>query len=71
MIVGGYSLHLYCDVGGDPYAKNCPNKPWHGKPTEFDGKSKHDTYTQARRQGWKINVEGRAICPKCAKEGRK
>jgi len=73
MIVGCYTLDLYCD-----------NKPAHqylwisdymsdGKfPVQFIGERGCDCRQQARKAGWKLMRDGRALCPRCtgAKAGR-
>jgi hypothetical protein len=68
-IVGGYELHLYCDV--------CPRgkgNGWRPKFDQFFGESLQGCLRQARREGWVIrpmaasaegqNGLGRCVCPK-------
>ena len=74
MIVGGYSLHLYCDHenqhGRDDYGE-------YGQfPHEFDEASKTAATKAARKAGWIVRHataegEGRAVCPSCKKRGLK
>lgn len=65
MIVGGYSLHLYCDQPG------CQtNSTGFGvKPSEFAGWCRRDAEKQARADGWSFNHKRpeQVKCPNCAK----
>lgn len=81
MIVGCYSVHLYCDSGGHDgftghdgayVVKNGPE--WHNTVTianEFAGRNERECLTQARSIGWIIRSPRRkprvAVCPVCAK----
>lgn len=70
MIVGCYSLHLYCDTGnakpgmtGD--GGNSPHgfdNPGFG---EFTGPTEGDCKRQARNQGWRFGRDSRVFCPTC------
>lgn len=71
MVVGGYSLDLYCDYPDESYA--------HRGSAQFAGAGKADfaaetgpaAKAEAKRAGWKIERgERRAICPSCQKVGR-
>ena len=70
MIVGGYSLHLYCDSGLKP-AGNVEGHGWAGEanPAEFAGRNKTACRTQAKARGW-ILQGTLAICPVCAVQWR-
>lgn len=58
MIAGAYSLHLYCDNESDDHAyKEFP----HEYVDEFGSSCRR----RARKAGWKLYRDGRAICPKC------
>jgi hypothetical protein len=71
MVVGGYSLDLYCDF---------PDESWdHRGNAQFAGYGRADfaaesgpeARAQAKRAGWKIDRgQMRAICPTCQKAGR-
>lgn len=66
MIVGGYTMDLYCDNGrpGDG------THPWsmYEKPTEFAGHNRAACVKQARDAGWIIDERNRrCYCPTCAK----
>ena len=66
MIVGCYSLDLYCDnekVHKDEY----PGM----KSIELQGRSRESCLRQARQVGWKINIQKwTCYCPQCKrKEG--
>ena len=72
--VGGYQLHLYCDV------PDCP-RVWDGgvkQPGEFMASTLMKTRTVARKNGWKMG-EGNIVtgcdpawrCPPCVKAGRR
>ena len=58
MIVGGYTLDLYCD------SEKCPVGFKAGR-WSFTGPTKARCMREARKGGWKIRL-GKAICPKCA-----
>lgn len=71
MIVGCYSMHLYCDTGNDE-----PGMPGdNGNPTphdyrdegnaEFTGRTEADCIRQAKALGWRFTRNKRAICPRC------
>lgn len=67
MIVGCYSLHLYCDFGKGPEGDQT-----HGGvrflefPHEFTGKTESACLKEARKAGWKIYpAQRKAKCPKC------
>lgn len=69
MIVGGYTLHLYCDT------KDCPNSrcELQGDTTipPFVANDEHGYMcrSKARREGWRLNVfRGTCLCPDCAKK---
>lgn len=76
MITGGYVLHLYCDnptptalleLGGDEKV----NKFNHGKCWEYGGQEGRDARRQARKEGWKLNLQdGIAYCPYCTGRDR-
>lgn len=65
MIVGAYSLDLYCDTR-NPAHKLFAN---YGKNSaDFAGYDRADAVRQARRWGWTINWKDRtARCPLCKK----
>ena len=55
MIVGCYSMDLYCDC------KLCldarANDPYLWRPAQFCGYSQADTVRQARKAGWKFSSD--------------
>jgi hypothetical protein len=62
MIVGGYTLDLYCD---------CPTHvdTYKEFPDQYYGERGSKCRSQARRMGWKLSWKtgiGIAICPKCS-----
>jgi len=61
MIVGGYSLHLYCD--GPFHAELHPVRLT-SLDAEFEGHDERDCNRQAKRRGWHLR-KGIAICPDC------
>lgn len=82
MIVGGYSLHLYCDTGspdGSAVGEDCPYKPALSSLSDegdIYGASRRDCMAQARKRGWTFPIgsnsgEMRAICPRCSKDAKK
>ena len=57
MIIGCYTLDLYCDN------KDCYTV---GMPHQFTGPSAMHCYKQARAIGWIINLQkSKAYCPRC------
>ena len=69
MIVGAYTLHLYCETNGCEYARRYVN----GERFEFVGSNASQCYREAREHGWKISLKERsAHCPECsAARGKK
>ncbi len=73
MIVGCYSLHLYCDTPGCPMGRCAPSSDGIGRaPGEFThDKNETGAIAKARRAGWKINLGyGTCFCPTCSKRPR-
>ncbi len=63
MIVGGYTLDLYCD-NEKPYPDGI--HPFKYFPQEFVGETRQECAKEARQVGWKLNFNKRtAICPIC------
>lgn len=67
MIVGCYTLHLYCDFERD--GKHGGVETYKiGWPAEFTGKTESECLKEARKAGWRIfKAEGKAKCPRCVK----
>lgn len=71
MIVGCYTLDLYCD------GKGClTNHPFgigpesRYIPVQFTGETGQECRKEATRAGWVINNRaGTCLCPKCVREG--
>lgn len=73
MIVGCYTIDLYCDGGGDGY--NCPN----GREFEsircgsscydsYAGTNERDCLAQARKMGWTFKENNtKAFCRYCSR----
>jgi DNA-directed RNA polymerase subunit RPC12/RpoP len=60
MIVGCYSLDLYCDKPNDAHE-------YKEFPHEFNEEHGSTCRAEARKKGWVLNVkDGTAICPKCS-----
>ena len=60
MIVGCYTLDLYCDD------ETCKPK-FKEFPKNFIAEYGSECRAQARRAGWKLNLrDGTAICPRCS-----
>ncbi len=61
MIVGTYTLDLYCDTEGcdQPLAKL-------GQPDEFIAELGTTCRRQARQAGWTLKRNGTAVCPQCS-----
>lgn len=74
MIVGCYSLDLYCDICWEdkatPYAQRA------AFPANYTGPNRTAATKDAKRDGWKVRHaakgrDGRAVCPICDKAGKK
>lgn len=71
MIVGCYSMHLYCDTGNTEAGMpgddgNTTPHDWERPGTaEFTGTSEADCKRQAVALGWRFTRDRRAICPMC------
>lgn len=63
MIVGCYSVDLYCD---NTEGKKCPS-PWSSFPWVYTGETQGECLRQARKAGWRFSRERprKAYCPKC------
>ncbi len=62
-MASGYTIDLYCD-GPGPH-------PHGAFPVTFFDESGAKARRAARDSGWRLNMRtGRALCPKCAKEGK-
>lgn len=71
MIVGTYTLHLYCDSGlKQPYADERHERlpGHHGEPGEFTGNTRAECLRKARKAGWFVtgSNENTVTCPRCA-----
>lgn len=71
MIVGCYTLHLYCEAEAhDGYMSDYG---YHVKTSgkyktvthEFSGRNERECLQQARKIGWRITKDRRAFCPYC------
>ena len=71
MIIGGYTLHMYCDNSScrrmtDDGSFQCK---WEG-PDEYYGNTDKGAFADARQAGWKFDrKEYVAICLHCANRG--
>lgn len=66
MIVGCYTLHLYCDFNAD----HAPGEQCY--MGEFTGHSMTASYKEARHAGWRVYpAQQKAKCPACVKRGKK
>lgn len=63
MIIGCYSVDLYCD------AEN-PAHEYGEFPHQFTGLNEPVCIRQARAKGWKITTK-RQLCPKCSGKRQK
>lgn len=74
MIVGGYTLDLYCDSGLDqPYGtRGHSGAPDDGGayPGTFCAETGRDCRWLARKAGWKFLRGRRVICPTCVADLR-
>ena len=68
MIVGGYTLDLYCENTTGEYEHD--HYPGFGN-AQYTGRTFTDCATRAKKDGWLINrSENKAICPKCRTKRR-
>jgi hypothetical protein len=72
MIVGCYTLHLYCDYPDDDYSHRGSGE-WPGPGYgSFNGRTEAGSKREAIRKGWKFHRDGdRVLCPFCVAAGRK
>ena len=72
MIVGCFTLHLYCDSPEHKrtdedfkYLSQQASRIWDSMhPGEFTGETRHDCVRAARKAGWVLKAKAnRAICP--------
>lgn len=74
MIIGGYSLHLYCDTGNaEPdMAKGAPAVEVHGYLNggfgEFGGHNEAEAKREAKAAGWTFKAGGFVYCPRCSRK---
>jgi hypothetical protein len=67
MIVGAYTLNLYCRNRDEPWRDYVDMK----EPAEFAAEHGSNARQQARWAGWRLDLRANeATCPKCVKEGR-
>jgi hypothetical protein len=67
MIVGCYTLDLYCDRD-NPDGYTIADIPEHGFrefPHQFTGHTEGVCMRDAKRRGWRFQ-DGKAYCPRCA-----
>jgi len=58
MIIGGYTLDLYCDQENENHEYNeFPQKYYHEQGSVCRAR--------ARKAGWVLHKDGTATCPKC------
>lgn len=60
-IVGCYDLHLYCSFVNEAHE--------YGEfPHHYANEYGYRCRAQARRHGWRLFKDGRAMCPKCTRK---
>jgi hypothetical protein len=64
MLVGCYTLDLYCDSGRD-HPVRWPNGSFVVFPMQYTGRTLAECVRVARRDGWQIGKE-RQLCPFCS-----
>lgn len=65
MMVGCYTLDLYCDNESTEHEHS--GTSYDEFPHQFTGEIASECRAKARRAGWQLNLRtGKAICPKCA-----
>lgn len=72
MIVGCYTLDLYCETEGCPMSRCTRSGEDMRAPASYNDELGSTCRRRARRDGWRLDLrEGTALCPKCADEKRK
>ena len=69
MIVGGYTLHLYCETEHPMDGEMEDYRAAHA--TEFAGRDERAAKRNARAAGWKFYKGDRVLCPLCISRGVK
>lgn len=68
MIVGCYSLDLYCDTG---HSKAESMREYQlAQRHQYTGHSEGECKRQARKDGWLFKRNGKVFCPVCVRDGR-
>lgn len=69
MIVGCYTLDLYCDSydGGPPFRDSVVHK-YQEFPHQYTGETRFECIKQARKDGWLISKKHQ-LCSKCSRKG--
>ena len=68
MMVGGYTLDLYCDNRRDSYVEDMALHPHQRFPDQYVGNSLGECKRLARQEGWLISAK-RQLCPECRRKG--
>ena len=71
MIVGCYTLNLYCDRSGysDPSGNSCPRDKSLSPIGEFIGPNRTKAIAEAQREGWLVkDAEDVCLCPQCRRD---
>jgi len=74
MMIGGYTLDLYCDGALDcPKKESTQNSNGTSRPpAQYYGETGQECRKQAIEDGWSLSLkEGLCLCPACAKAGVK
>jgi hypothetical protein len=66
VIVGCYTMDLYCDAAD----WQAPPHEFFEFPHQFHAETYGECARQARRRGWRLTRDDRAICPKCSGKKR-
>ena len=69
MIVGCYTLDLYCDrFSVSPGEVTDEHGHWYNEfPHQFTAELGSECRAKAKQRGWKLNLkDGTALCPKCS-----
>lgn len=71
MIVGCYTLDLYCKNYPEPWVKSDRHDYKEHFPTAYTGHTLAECKRDARRDGWRFTRDGDCICPICTQQARK
>lgn len=70
MIVGCYSMDLYCDTGHNATGMASMREYQLAQRHQYTGKTEAECKREARKDGWLFRRDGRVFCRVCVKDKR-